>query len=163
MDLDEALAEQKRHSAHYEAIGAVVAAWTFFETTIDIQIWRLAEIDQARGACITSQIAGHARKLDAVFALLRRRETLTNVRDRAVNRFCERASGLSEQRNRVTHDLWMVVSEPGEAPKRLEISARRRLVFETKSHPTSELTRLATLIHSLSRDLIALVAPPSEG
>ena len=57
---------------HYTAIGEVAALWAIFEANLDMTIWGMIGIvEREKAICITSQIAGTARKLDAIIALLR--------------------------------------------------------------------------------------------
>jgi hypothetical protein len=58
-------------AAHYAAIGRVAAEWAALETVIDSASLRLAQIEPRIGVCLTSQIAGWSRKLDAYIALAR--------------------------------------------------------------------------------------------
>jgi CspA family cold shock protein len=60
-------------------VGKVAASWSFFEAMLDISIWNLACMSKEFGACLVAQIAGSARKLDAIIALIK----LTTRRFRA--------------------------------------------------------------------------------
>ena len=43
---------------YYAAIGRVAAAWSHFETMMNLTIWELANVQQHLGACFTSQMIG---------------------------------------------------------------------------------------------------------
>jgi hypothetical protein len=54
---------------HYAAIGRVAVEWSDLEFMIDIATLRLAKIKHQMGVCLTAQIAGSGRKLDAYMSL----------------------------------------------------------------------------------------------
>ena len=64
---------------HYAMIGMIAAEWAYFESLIDRYTQRLAGIDDHVGTCLTSQIAGHARKLDAYIALAKHLSKILTV------------------------------------------------------------------------------------
>lgn len=127
---------------HYKAIGYVVVAWSFMETLIDATSWELAQVDQQHGACLTSQIAGSSRKLDALLALIRYRVAPSPALDKKLNRFAKDTMGLAERRNRVIHDPWVSWAKDGKI-RRFEISARKNLKVEAEEHTTERVMALA--------------------
>jgi hypothetical protein len=58
---------------HYAAVGRVAARWAVLEHEIQEVIWDLAGLDDLTGTCITSQIGGSGRLMDALLALSSRR------------------------------------------------------------------------------------------
>jgi hypothetical protein len=58
----------EKHSA---AVGSVATHWALFEFLLDITVWSATKLEPRIGACLTAQISGHARKLDAVIGLTR--------------------------------------------------------------------------------------------
>jgi hypothetical protein len=102
---------------HYAAIGLVTANWSYFEAFLDMWIQRFAEIWGDVGVCLTSQIAGPARKIDALISLIRLRG-VSDPSPETLDVFSKKVQGLAEQRNRVAHDLWDL-SDP-KLPARLK-------------------------------------------
>jgi hypothetical protein len=110
-------------ASHYEAIGRVTTAWAMFETVLDISIWFLAKTDFEKGACLTAQISGSGRKLDAIISLTK----LTIDQEATIkelNKIAEATRHLAEKRNRVVHDPW--IGDNGKL-LRLEATARKIL------------------------------------
>ena len=60
----------KNGDPHYEAIGRVASAWAYFEFHVNQLIWRIAAIDDERGACLTSHIYTVNSRMKALLALL---------------------------------------------------------------------------------------------
>jgi hypothetical protein len=142
--------EREVPDSHYIAIGQIASRWALLETTIDISIWGLAELSDKNGACITSQIAGSARKLDAVISLVQTQQPTNAVLIKRLNRFAETTRKLTERRNRVVHDHW-ILNEKGD-PVRLEMTARRLLRYQRVQVTMKELNELASLIISHTND-----------
>jgi hypothetical protein len=140
--------------ALFAAIGKVAEAWAAVELVIDQGCWVLAAVEDIKGACLTSQVMGSARKLDAFIALVRLRGG-DDALVKRLNKFAERARGLQEQRNRIVHDPWLVLTEDG-VPQRYEVSARRVARMTTIPTPTSEVSKLCDQIEQLLEELLAL-------
>lgn len=124
---------------HYAEIGRVAEAWTAIELMIDTACWNLSGLSAPVGICLTSQVSGHARKMDAFISLARLRGADEGL-VRELNHLAERARVLSEQRNRVIHDSWMVGAS--NVPHRMEASARRALKYRYVPVTTEQLTEL---------------------
>jgi hypothetical protein len=56
-------------NAHFAAVGRITSLWAEFELQIDAAAIKLAKVAMAPGLCLTSQIMGASRKLDAYLAL----------------------------------------------------------------------------------------------
>jgi hypothetical protein len=102
---------------HYAAIGRVAAGWAFFAALVDTWSMELAGLPTEPGVCLTSQIAGMARKLDAFISLARLRP-LSDKLIKDLNKFAECARGWGERRNRLVHDVWHF--DHPNPPERLE-------------------------------------------
>jgi hypothetical protein len=125
---------------HYAAIGRVAAEWAALETTIDSACLRLAQIEPRIGVCLTSQIAGWGRKLDAYIALARLSGATETVRK--LNAFAEDTNGLADQRNRVVHDPWVGSTKP----HRLQATAKKKLRLEFIDTPTEDVVKISQRI-----------------
>lgn len=132
---------------HYAAIGKVAEAWAGLELSIDMACWTLANLTGRVGACLTAQVSGHARKMDAYIALSRLRgadDTLI----RRLNKFAVQAQGMAERRNRVVHDPWMAMGVLA-SPHRLEVTARKKVVLKGVLMLTADVLKLAEEIDDL--------------
>ncbi len=139
---------------HYAMVGLVASNWAYFEAVIDDWTLRLAEIEPNIGACLTAQIAGSGRKMDAFISLLRLLKVGAPTADEW-DKFAKRVAGLAEQRNRAIHDPWFL-HDP-EKPKRLEVTARRKLRNEMVPMSTIEVAALAANIETLTLEFDKIV------
>jgi hypothetical protein len=126
--------ENELATAHYAVIGRVAAEWSAFEATIVLQI---TNINAKIGVCLTSQINGSGRKLDAYVALARLLGAEKQLAK--LNTFAKDTLSFAERRNRIVHDPWVGLN----TPHRLEATARRKLRFEFISVPTEDVQRLS--------------------
>lgn len=133
---------------HYALIGKVASNWALFETSLDFLIWKIAKVPDKTGACLTTQIAGAARKLDAIIALVRLNRGDEKLISQ-LNKLAETQRGLAERRNRVVHDHWI---QRGGEPFRLEMTARKVLKFEPVKVSAKELGDLADEIMKMTNN-----------
>ena len=140
----------EKSQPHYAAIGLVAAHWAYFEAVIDDWCLRLANIPAQPGACLTSQIMGSGRKLDAFISIV----GLLGIKTpsaKSLAMFAQRTAGLAEQRNRAAaHDPWDLTDPDN--PYRLEVTARKKLRIHWVRVSTDELNRLAGNIKTLTND-----------
>jgi hypothetical protein len=119
---------------HYSAIGKIVANWAALEATINFAIWRIGEIPETIGACITSQIFTFDAKMKALISILEVRGNLDKTITK-INKFHDDIRAISTFRNRIAHDPW-VHDEKTDSPHRLQISADKTLILEYKLEST---------------------------
>lgn len=141
---------------YYAAIGKVTITWAFFEIIIDTHIWRLAQVDTDHGACMTAQIAGSGRKLDALMSLVRHRIG-EGPWTKKLNAFAQSTTGLAERRNRMIHDP-LVKLDGEQHPRRIGITAKKQLLVTNQPQPVTEILRLGQNIHSQHAALEAIMA-----
>jgi hypothetical protein len=103
---DSAMKEEYLESKHFDAIGKVAVSWSYLEASIDSACVDLLEIDDRKGVCLTSQIAGASRKLDA-FLSLARLLPVTDPIIRRMNKLYDDVRQKAEVRNRIIHDPWV--------------------------------------------------------
>jgi hypothetical protein len=162
---------------HYALLGKVADAWARLEHLIDTCCIALVGCDQA-GFCLTAQVIGPGRKLDALLSLLKLRGASSDLQQTAKS-LAGRIQGLGEQRNRVLHDPWASVGvddegyiEPFEgtkllaglklrfarkhAPHRHEVTAKKSLVVEHKRVDTPYLAQLLADIEAAQVKLFEL-------
>jgi hypothetical protein len=146
-------AEENLESAHFDAIGRVAVAWAFFEAEIDGACINLAEVEDERGICLTSQIAGSARKLDA-FLSLARLYPLPEDLNKRLNKLYEDARQHAEKRNRIVHDPWLF--DHPNPPFRYEATARKILKHQRVPMSTEAVLNFVQDIRNLRSTFMIL-------
>ncbi len=129
----------KMTGEQYRAIGHVAVRWSRLEANIATQLWRLADVDDGPGACLTSQIVGVSRLLDALRSIVIFRGGSTGLVSK-LQKFAAKSYGLVEKRNRVIHDDWYFYPT---GPSRHEIKAKGRLVWEIKPESAAAVEAVA--------------------
>jgi hypothetical protein len=132
---------------HYAAMGRVADTWTDLEFAIDHIIWELMHVEQAFGACVTSQFNSIHPRARALLALA----NLYNVNTstiKSLSSILGQAQGLSEQRNRLIHDKRMVRHRNNEVI-RFEVSAKKDLIFADVHEPISDLFKFMDSVESI--------------
>jgi len=130
-------------SLHFAAIGSVASEWAWFDQWVDFKTIEIAKVPAEVGICITSQISGSARKLDAYIAPARHlgaKKALPKL-----NAFANTTTALAERRKRVVHDPWVLDNDTRVAA-RLEATARKALRFLTVPVGTAEIAKLSVEI-----------------
>jgi hypothetical protein len=140
-------------ASHHQALGRVAASWAKLEYEICLSIWRLAAIDSATGACMTSQILGAGRLLETYIALAKLREIPKQIVSR-LHKFQEQTYVLSERRNRLIHDSW-TYDPPGAT--RWEIRVKGKLTMESRSEAAENINAAAVAIDLHSDKLRKIV------
>lgn len=145
---------------HYHAIGLVAANWAALEILVASAIWRIGEIPDDIGACLTSQIYTFDSKVKALEAILKRRGDLEPV-IKALSKFNTEAGNALRRRNRAMHDGWIVDAETDEV-MRYEITANRKLRLGYVGASTSDLMTLAQEILDLTESFEEAIRPALE-
>lgn len=151
-------------ASHYSAIGKVAANWAAFEHLAESALWKLADVGDEPGLCLTAQIPNTARRLDALLALVRLRGGSEALASR-INKFAEATHALTEKRNRVIHDSWHW-NVATQRALRLEMSAQKRLLYGFVAMPEDEIDAIVEEIavhienfDTLMRDVFAAISP----
>jgi hypothetical protein len=135
---------QESTDPHYAAIGRVAATWASFEHDIQSEIWTAAGVTNPVGACITAQIGNSARLLDCLVALLALRGT-PEPQLKELRSFSSEVDQMQRTRNRIVHDTWYLRFRDDDAiipdAYRIEISAKKKLIFGIVPHSTAELDK----------------------
>ena len=158
-----AMRDRRVECKHYAAIGRIAASWSYFEAIVDGATLKFGEIDIPIGICLTAQIVGPTRKLDAFIALARYKGISKRLLEDLLA-FAKDARGLGEQRNRTIHDVWYFTPN---SPHRVEATATKVLRLLHIPVTTEELLRLDQNIRALQDRFAALLArvhselPPS--
>ena len=105
----EKLINQCLENIYYE-IGRIASVWSMLEFNIDQLIWKLLDVEQTLGACITTQIMGIAPRIRSLKALL---EVFRAPKHfiKKINKFSDKIIPMQEERNRLIHDPWFINNE----------------------------------------------------
>jgi hypothetical protein len=136
-------------------IGMIAARWARFEYIVTEIIWHLANVDIEAGACITAQIQSPSSRLRALAALVRLRGGSPELYN-TINSFTVDCDSLARQRNRYIHDPWLSGEDMN--PRRVEITADRKLRFEAVETSLEEMDALSAKIRKAIDDLQDLYA-----
>jgi len=145
--LDESF--QSRWLPLMAGIGRVASVWAKLEFSINEMIWDLANVDINCGACITAQLTTPVSRMRALISLVR----FHGGKDKLIsdlNKFSARLDGLARRRNRVIHDPWGY-DFTKDTYIRMEITADRKLVFESKEAQIEDIKRVFDdIIHAVT-------------
>jgi hypothetical protein len=136
-------------------IGRVASVWAKLEFLISEMIWDLANVDINCGACITAQLTSPVSRMRALISLVR----LHGGDEKLIgdlNKFSARLDGLARRRNRIIHDPWGY-NFTDDTYIRLEVTADRKLVFESKNADIGDLKRVFDDIIHAMKDFDRLV------
>ncbi|WP_143755005.1 hypothetical protein [Caulobacter sp. BP25] len=161
---------------HYAALGRIADAWARLEQIIDLMSVALVSDDAEAGLCLTAQVIGPSRKIDALLSLLKLRGASEGLL-KSARSLSGTVIELGNQRNRALHDPWSSIGVADDgyaeifrgsglgfkipkkyAPHRTEITARKTLVFKDKRVETKELKELFNAIESLTMRFLDLSA-----
>ena len=130
-------------------IGRVASVWAKLEFTINEMIWDLANVDINCGACVTSQLTTPISRMRALISLVR----FHGGKDKLIgdlNKFSGRLDGLARRRNRTIHDPWGYDFSK-DVYIRFEITADRKLVFESKEAQIDDVKRVFDdILHAIT-------------
>jgi hypothetical protein len=137
-------------------IAYIVSNWARLEYDIDAVIWDLAGLyDSPRiGACLTAQYSTVVHRFNALISIARLRG-VPDFEIAKLNKFKDRALGLSDRRNRVVHDPWLTAvdyrkkfEERTGKTYRLQKTARAKLEYDYKPITIEELAALKDAIEA---------------
>ncbi len=130
--------------------------WATLESSIDGTIAKLAETDDQTMSCITAQLIGPARRMDALLALFLLKGGSENVK-KELKSFQGRLQQLGEDRNRVVHDPLIMGKKTGRVYKGL-ITAKGQLKFSLEEASLSGMRKTASDIKAMGDEFTALKA-----
>lgn len=104
-------------------------------------------------ACVTAQLIGPAKRMDALLALFRYREGSGDL-CKSLKSFQGRLQQLGEDRNRVVHDPLCVKIETGEVHKLLT-TAKGELKFSFEPVSKDKMARVSDDIQNAIQEFIA--------
>ncbi len=163
----------KNGDPHYEAIGRVASAWSYFEFHVNQEIWMLSALDDERGACVTSHIYNIAARITALLALLDlmdedhpepvqangkpREYSFRDVITKLKRLSDKQIEPISRKRNRIIHDTWMYGKRTG-AIAQIRATADRKLDYGFRPADLVEINATHKRILKLDREFVTLVS-----
>src|ERR1700751_209257 len=108
-------------------------------------IWSLANMEDEEGACVTAQIMGAAARLRALCALVGLQKGITPALIKDLKRFTSDTGGLTEQRNRIVHDSWMMGRRTKKVAQ-LRVTANQKLDYGFRPRTLEELEHFHELV-----------------
>ena len=161
-DLDPSEARDRATEPYYAAIGRLATTWSELDGMLQRQVWQLTGMDRDEGLCVTAQMGGPARCLDAIIALCQLngadKDTI-----RRMNVLYKRVGDLQRHRNRIIHDIWLI--QAGEIAIRVEHS-KTMPAFKLESYDLARLENILTdmvdLYGQLTSAIPALTALPGK-
>jgi hypothetical protein len=125
---------------------------------LDLIIWDLAELESAKGACITAQLMGVWPRLNSIEALLTYHMRLIpdfSKTIKAIKKFADCCHGPSNRRNRAIHDPWYSEQNNQNLVQRRSMP-RGALTYELKEIDKADIADLINQIVVLSSRAIEL-------
>lgn len=120
--------------------GRVADTWAMFEFHVDRNIWEMATVGDAPGACITAQMTSVHSRLRALRALVELAGASKNLLS-DLESIAGRSNPIGEERNRIVHDPWML-NVTKQTVGKMRITAKRSLHFGYVPVPNSEVEAL---------------------
>jgi hypothetical protein len=144
----------KDDDPHYTVIGRVASNWAHLETMIDGCIAKLAMCGEQEMACVTAQLIGPSKRMDALLSLFVHRGGSSTLRKK-IKAFQGRVQQLGEDRNRIVHDAMVIRIDTGEAHKAL-ITAKGELKYEFLPLSIESMKKTAAKIREHTQEFLAL-------
>lgn len=98
----------KENNEILSKIGQMTVEWSEIESWIDQSIWRILDVTDNLGACITAQYIGPGPRCRALLSLCHLSGIDQEVID-DLKEFKQEAQRIGENRNRFNHDRWIEI------------------------------------------------------
>jgi hypothetical protein len=132
----------------------VASYWAVLEALIDGAIAHLALCGESEMACVTAQLIGPAKRMDALIALFTHRKG-SDILRKQLKSFQGRIQQLGEDRNRVVHDPLVLDDETGKVSKLLA-TAKGELKFSFQPISKQQMIDVGVSIKRAGQDFIEL-------
>jgi hypothetical protein len=139
----------------YRLVGQVTSEWAHLEHALDLIIWRMAGVEEAKGACLTGQIMGASPRFLAIIALA----TLKQVNEKVIEEvrdLMRRTFDVQEARNRAIHDPWFISGGATGQVAQFKSMPKKELVYGMKDVDEAEIKKLIERIRRRSQDALSL-------
>ena len=139
-------------------VGDIATHYAAFEYVINETIWELCDLDERRGACITSEIISHAPRFRILIALMYERKCSEKIIERA-NEIASNARKTTLFRNKYVHTpLNLAVVKGILIPMNKHIKIEKILKNELKEYDYEEMTKTSQRCQELTNNAKALRA-----
>jgi hypothetical protein len=138
---------------YHTFVGRIASQWAFLDHNIDQAIWRLAEVEPALGACITTQLVSTPARLRVLLALLLLREGSDDL-VKKLRQFAAKLHAASDKRNRAVHDFWNVTVE-GDVTQLRAAIIRDKLELQSAPSSTKEMLETLKLVSGEVRKFVS--------
>lgn len=145
---------------HYAAIGKVASNWAILELLINAGIWGLAELNDRTGACFTANIFSMDARMKTLISLLHHRGIAQPTIDK-FNKFANDIREIANKRNRIVHDPWHA-REPDGKPRRVQITAERKLVYGNQLVETADVEKVSVEIEAFIYRFDSIISETGE-
>jgi len=140
---------------HLAAIGAVAVVWTALESSMEITLLGLYEIDLGRGLVISANLSFHAR-LSLLRILTGEKVHMTGEQAKEMSEILSRLDTGYGDRNTVVHGLWTKTGKPG-IIERMSIRARgKKLQTLRQDYSAADIWAVADRLAVLLSEFVAL-------
>lgn len=145
---------QALYQLHCMQIGQIASKWAALELLVDQTIWKLAEVQEKQGACITAQIGSIHNRMRALLSLLKLRDCPKKV-IKEVNVFSQDASTIAIFRNRIVHSPVAYRADYSAAVS-LQLSADKTLKLDVEDVDNEQTQRTDDEIWNLLKRFVEL-------
>jgi hypothetical protein len=147
---------ETEYDSHFAEIGKLTESWAQLEYAIDHMIWGMANVHQALGACITSQLMSVNPRMKAFRSLAAALGAGPDSVER-IGKLQSKLSGLQTKRNRAVHDPRMMNTNT-KCLDRLQITAVSKLEFGWQPETPETLAEIRQEVEDRIREFCALAA-----
>ena len=136
---------------HLAAIGAIAVVWTAIESSMELTILGLYEIDPERGLVFTANLSFHAQ-LSMLHILAGEAVHMTAEQSAHLKDILGRIDSAYGERNKIVHGLWGPTQKPG-VIQRLSIRARgKKLQATDERYSAADLRAIEERLLALLRE-----------
>ena len=136
---------------HLAAIGAIAVVWTGIESSMELTILGLYEIDMGRGLVLTSNLSFHAR-LSLLRILAGESVHMTAEQASHMNNVLNRIDSAYGERNAIVHGLWGPTKKLG-IINRISVRARgKKLNLQRQDYSAADLWAIEERLFALGRE-----------
>jgi hypothetical protein len=140
----------------YSLIGQITANWAILDHILNQTIWKLADVPEKTGACITAQLSNHSQRIDSIIALARLREMSPNLIDEAKD-LKRKLFDAADARNRAVHDPWIEITtwtSDGSADRTAQFRSmdKKKLKFGPDDVDTETLKQTLSRVNDRIKD-----------
>lgn len=140
---------------HLAAIGAIATTWSGIESSMELTILGLYEIDLGRGLVITSNLSFHAR-LSLLRILAAQSEIVDPTLSAGMIEILNRMDQCYGERNTIVHGLWGPAKTAGSI-RRISVRARgKKLQTSNEDYTANQLWEISDRLRALAADFVTL-------